>query len=70
MYITYHPSLLVRVNPNCGSVATLTLIPMSPLPSRLTTRPRITETRLEIAQQNRSERDRYITELNNTVKNY
>ena len=43
---TYHPSGRVRVNPNCGSVATETLIPVRPLESGVITRPRITDTRL------------------------
>lgn len=43
---THHPSGLVRVNPNCGSVATEIRIPVRPLASGVTTRPRITETRL------------------------
>ena len=44
--ITHHPSGRVSVNPNCGSVATEILIPVSPLPSGVTTLPRITDTRL------------------------
>jgi hypothetical protein len=43
---THHPSGRVRVNPNCGSVATEIRIPVRPLASGVTTRPRITETRL------------------------
>lgn len=43
---TYHPSGRVKVNPNCGSVATEILIPVSPLPSGVITCPLITETRL------------------------
>ena len=43
---SYHPSARVSVKPNCGSVAILTRMPMSPLPSRLITWPRITDTRL------------------------
>ena len=43
---THHPSGLVSVNPNWGSVATDILIPVRPLASGVTTRPRITETRL------------------------
>ena len=44
---THHPFFLLRVRPNLVSLLTLTLTPAIPRPCEVTSRPRITDTRLE-----------------------